>query len=67
MNIRPLKIFVVILTLFLLSSCAVFVRDRDHHHRGHWHHSSLQQSDQSTSQMTAQSIGDSEVHNQMSR
>lgn len=60
MNIRPLKILAVILALFFLSSCAVFVRDEDHHHRGRWHHySSLQQSGV---QMTAQNSGDSAGH-----
>lgn len=65
MNIQPFKIFVMILALFLLSSCAVFVRDGDHHHRGHWHHhSSLQQSEV---QMTAQNSGDSGSQEQVSR
>jgi hypothetical protein len=65
MNIRPLKIFVVVLTLFLLSSCAVFVRDGDHHHRGRrHHHSSLQQSGV---QMTAQNRGDSGSQVQVNR
>jgi hypothetical protein len=61
MNIQPLKIFVVILALFFLSSCAVFVRDEDwdhHHYHNHEyrHHSSLQQSE---TQMTAQDSRDS--------
>jgi hypothetical protein len=65
MNIRPPKISVVILALFLLSICAVFVRDGDHHHRGRWHHhSSLQQSGV---QMTAQNSGDSGSQVQVNR
>ncbi len=65
MNIQPLKILAVILALFFLSGCAVFVRDEDHHHRGHWHHhSSLQQSGV---QMTAQDSGDSGSQEQVSR
>jgi outer membrane biogenesis lipoprotein LolB len=60
MNIKPLKIFVLILATLFLSSCAVFVRD-DHHHRRYRHHwrSSLQQSE---AQMTAQNSGDSLGH-----
>jgi hypothetical protein len=65
MNIRPPKISVVILALFLLSICAVFVRDGDHHHRRRWHHhSSLQQSGV---QMTAQNSGDSGSQVQVNR
>jgi outer membrane biogenesis lipoprotein LolB len=58
MNIKPLKIFVLILATLFLSSCAVFVRD-DHHHRRHHWRSSLQQSE---AQMTAQNGGDSLGH-----
>ncbi len=60
MNIKPLKILVLILATLFLSSCAVFVRD-DHHHRRYRHHwrSSLQQSE---AQMTAQNSGDSLGH-----
>jgi hypothetical protein len=56
MNIRPLKIFLVILAVIFLSSCAITVRD--HHHPGdrHWH-SSLQQPDQPPVQITAQNSG----------
>ena len=70
MNIQPLKIFVVILSLLFLSSCAVFVRDEDwdHHHYYHnheyRHHSSLQQSE---TQMTAQDNGDSGGQGQVGR
>ena len=68
MNIQPLKILAVILALFFLSSCAVFVRDGDHHHRGHWrHHSSLQQSPQSQVQMSAENSGDLVGQEHMSR
>ena len=59
MNIRYTKIFAVILAMFFLSSCAVWVRGDDWHHyrhRGYWHHSSLQQSNQSVSQMTAYEV-----------
>lgn len=65
MDIRHLKIFSIILTLFLLSGCAVFVRDDywHHHHRGYWRHSSLQQSNQSLSQMAAQNTGESGAMN----
>jgi hypothetical protein len=62
MNIRPLKIFLVILAVIFLSSCAVFVRD-DRHHRGRpHHHSSLQQAGV---QMTAYNGGDSGGHEQV--
>ena len=62
MNIRSLKIFLVILAVIFLSSCAVFVRD-DHRHRGRpHHHSSVQQSGV---QMTAQNSGDSGDHEQV--
>jgi len=61
MNIPIQKIIGVILALFFLSGCAVFVRDGGgHHHRGHWRrHSSFQQSPQSQIQMSAQNSGDS--------
>jgi len=60
MGSQYIRIFVMVLALLFLSSCAVFVRDEDwHHHRhGYRHYSSLQQSDQSTGQMTAQNSGD---------
>jgi hypothetical protein len=59
MNFQYLKIAAVALALFFLSSCAVVVRDDDHPHRHYWRwHSSLQQSNQSIDQMTAQNIGD---------
>ena len=58
MNIQPLKILAVILAIFFLSSCAVFVRDEDHHHRGRWHHHSSLQQSQSQVQMGAESSGD---------
>ncbi len=63
MNTKPLKILALILATVFLSSCAVFVRD-DHHHRRYRHHwrSSVEQSDQSTAQMTAQNSGDSLGH-----
>ena len=69
MNIRLLKIFVVILSLFFLSSCAVFVRDEDwdhhyHHNHEYWHHSSLQQSE---TRMAAQDSGDSGGQGQVGR
>jgi hypothetical protein len=70
MNIQFKKIIGIILALFFLSGCAVWVRDRGgghyrhrdhyrHHDRGRWHHSLLQQSDQpSVQQMTAQNSGE---------
>jgi hypothetical protein len=65
MNIPIQKIIGIALTLFFLSSCAVFVRDEGHYHRGHWRgHSSLQQSDQSAVQMIAQNGGEAQEHNQ---
>ncbi len=59
MNIQVKKIIGIILALFFLSGCAVFVRDGGgyHRHRGHWHHSSLQQSDQPSFQMADQNSG----------
>ncbi len=69
MNIPIQKIIGVILTLFLLSGCAVFVGDGDgHHHRGHWrHHSSIQQSNPLAIQMTAQNGEEAQGHDQVSR
>jgi len=68
MNIPIQKIIGIVLALFFLSSCAVFVRDGGHHHGGHWRgHSSLQQSDQSAVQMTAQNSGEVQGHNQVRR
>jgi len=68
MNIRPLKIFVVILAIFFLSGCAIFVRDEDwdhHYPHGYWHHhSSLQWSE---TQMAVQDSGDSGGHEQVGR
>jgi hypothetical protein len=60
MNTKPLRIFALILAMLFLSSCAVFVRD-DRHHRRYRHHwrSSVEQSEQSTAQMTAQNSGNS--------
>ncbi len=68
MNTRILKIFTVVSAMFFLSSCVVFVGDGDHHHHGYWRrHSSLQQSDQSAVQLTAQNSGDVQSHNQVRR
>ena len=70
MSIRFLKIFTIVSALFFLTSCAVFVREDGFHHRhfhgGRWH-SSLQQSDQSRVQMTAQNSEEVQGHNQMRR
>jgi hypothetical protein len=71
MNAQYLKTMAFVLALLFLSSCAVWVRDEDgfhHHHRGyrHWH-SSLQQSDQSIAQMTAQNSRDSGSHEKVNR
>lgn len=70
MEIRYLKIWALILALFFLPGCAIFVRDDGfHHHRfhgGRWH-SSLQQSDQSTIQMTAQNGGGVQDHDRLSQ
>jgi hypothetical protein len=65
MNNWSLRIFMVILAVFFLSSCAVWVRDDHHHRRGrhHWR-SSLQQSE---AQMTAQNSGDSGSYEQVIR
>jgi len=55
MHTRYLKILTVASALFFLPSCAVFVGDGGHRHRGHWRrHSSLQRLDPSAAQMTAQ-------------
>ena len=62
MNARYLKTMAFVLALLFLSSCAVWVRDEDgyhRHHRRYWHHSSLQQSEQSFVQMSAQDSGGS--------
>jgi hypothetical protein len=69
MNFRYLKILMTILAfIFATQGCAVFVRDRGHHHRyRHWdgpghrwkHYSSLQQSPQSTAQFVSQDVKDS--------
>jgi hypothetical protein len=70
MNIRPLKIMAIVISLFFLSSCAVWVRDDDFHHRHHGYgrwHSSLQPSGQSTAQVTAQNNGGSGAHEQVIR
>ncbi len=71
MEIRHFKIWAVVLALFLLPGCAIFVRDDGfhHHHRfhgGRWH-SSLQQSDQSTIQMTAQNSEGLQGRNHLSQ
>ena len=70
MNIPIKKITGIILALFLLSGCAVFVRDGGgyYHHPGHWrHHSSIQQSNPLANQMTAQNSGEAQQHDQVSR
>ncbi len=68
MDARYLKILTVASALFFLSSCAVFVGDGGHRHRGHWRrHSSLQQLDPSAVQMTAQNSGDSGSEEQVNR
>jgi hypothetical protein len=68
MNTRYLRMFAVLLALFFMSSCAVFVRDGDYHHRGYWRrHSSLEQSDPAPVQMTAQNSGEAQGHDQVSR
>ena len=67
MNIPIQKIIGVILALFLLSGCAVFVRDGGGH-RGHWrHHSSIQQSNPPSVQMTAQNSGEAQGHDRVGR
>ncbi len=68
MNIPIKKITGVILTLFLLFGCAVFVGDGGHHHRGYWHHhASIQESNPSTAQMTARNSAGARGHDQVSR
>jgi len=68
MNTRFLRLFTIVSALFFLSSCAVFVRDEDHHHRGYWRrHSSIEQSNPSTVQLTAQNRGEAQNHDQISR
>ena len=67
MNTRYLRMFAVLLALFFMSSCAVFVGDGGHH-RGYWRrHSSLEQSNPATVQMTAQNSGEAQGHDQVSR
>jgi hypothetical protein len=60
MKIQLRKIGVIMIALFFLSGCAVFVRDDGFHHHhfhgGRWH-SSLQQSDPFSVQRTAQNDG----------
>ena len=66
MNTQYLKTMAFVLALLFLSSCAVVVRDDDwhyRHYRGYRHHSSLQQSNQSLSQMAAQNTGESGAMN----
>ncbi len=49
MKIQNLKIMAVLLAMFFVTGCAVFVRDDDfHHHRGYYRHwrGSLEQSSQ---------------------
>jgi len=70
MNTQYLKTMAFVLALLFLSSCAVVVRDDDwhyRHYRGYRRHSSLQQSNQSIPQMTAQNIRGSGSHEQVSR
>ena len=68
MKTQYLKILTLVSALFFLSSCAVFVEDGGHRHRGYWRrHSSLQQSDQSAVQLTAQNSGGAQSHNQVRR
>ena len=70
MNTQYLKTMAFVLALFFLSGCAVVVRDDDwhyRHYRGYRHHSSLQQSNQSTAQITAQNDRGSGSHKQVSR
>jgi hypothetical protein len=68
MNTRFLKLFTVASALFFLCSCAVFVRDGGYHHRGYWRrHSSLQQSNLPTGQMTALNSGEAQDYNQARR
>jgi hypothetical protein len=68
MNTQYAKLIAVVLAVFFLSGCAVYVRDEDwHHHRGYWHHSSIQQSEQSSVQMFVQNSGDSGEHSQIGR
>jgi len=70
MNIRHFKIWAIVLALFFLSGCAVFVRDDGFHHHhfhgGRWH-SSLQPSDQSAVQIIAKTSGDSRTPDKVSR
>ena len=71
MNTRYLKTMTFVLALLFLSSCAVWVRDDDgfhryHHGYGRWH-SSLQQSNQSIAQMTAQNSRGSGSYDQVTR
>jgi len=69
MNNQYLKLFTIVSALFFLSGCAVFVGDGGgYHHRGRWrHHSSIQQSNPSAIQMTAQNGGEAQGHDQVSR
>jgi hypothetical protein len=68
MNIRHFKIWAIVLALFFLSGCAIFVREDGFHyhhfHGGRWH-SSIQPSDQSAIQMIAQTSGDSRTHDRV--
>ena len=69
MNFRYLKILLVVLGLvFIAQGCFPPPSPyRHHHHRGYRHHSSIQQSEQPTVQMTAQNGGDSGGYEQVSR
>jgi hypothetical protein len=68
MNLGYARILATALALFFLSGCALYVRDEDwHHHRRYWHHSSIQQSEQSPVQLVAQNSGDSGEHDQVRR
>lgn len=67
MDVRYFKMMALVLALFFLSSCAVWVRDDGYHHRFRHHHwrSSLQQSDPSIARMTAQDSRDSGSYEQV--
>ncbi len=73
MNTQYLKTMAFVLALLFLSGCAVWVRDDDFHgHYRHYHgygrwHSSLQQSEQSIAQMSAQNNRGLGSHEQVSR
>ncbi len=63
MRTQFLRLFTIVSALFFLSSCAVFVGDGGHYHRGYWRrHSSTQQSSPLAMQMTGQNAGEAQVH-----